>query len=1645
MKNILTTLFLMTIALALSLSSCISEVCILGNGHQPADGERIVSLRIVDTPEDDAGTRNTRPIPDGERVTFETGNIYLVTPDGTIGRRFEIVASGAPALGPGRRVIGTNPINIEDLRHQDGVYLPSVPAGVREIVVIGNTENTTHTGNVNSNLISGRPINVTTQHNMLRVNLFGRQGLTDTGVNSTIAPYNRIWSATVHVKPTVARFELPSITGTGMIAGFTVDGIFINNYHQNAHISGYIPTRNNTPNLRNHTPASPAQAVAIFEYNAANTSYTTASNNALFYWNVTAAATALNGVDGLTVRPSNQQTSVLHPNEIDASNPYGTTRLRGHVWGFQVFAQDYVRPIPPTQLTTGVVAPQIVIRLSGITLTNGTTIDGVRFVTVGSFYRRVNNARIPVSHIRAGSVYHIVNGIRFDENSLTTIPNANEKDVEVSIDLDVWDGNPATQGGNFRQPGLIGPAQAVCSHAFTLAEAVCNYCGSTNTIRYQWQQRIIGGTWVDAVAGVGANNMPNFTTPILRQTTDFRRRAYCECTPAREIFTSAVRVTVLTPTYQFPGWQTATPTHDQGVEIDGVIWATRNVGAPGTFVAHPADPGMLFQWGSNTGWSDWHGVENGRPTHRWCLTANDWVLASDTDWGSPSDSEWNGLTGTPDQGPCPQGWRLPTNQELLDLVNATPVPGTMGGGVNDYAVFNGNWVNRGAWIAAGAGAFGCQAGTIYGSGGNTIFLPAPGSRCPSGTLMSPGRRGMFWSRQATSLVGAGSLQSINGIGSNVGYNPEHTKNAFSVRCVKDNVAGLSQPYLADAEICPSVINPRPDHPTPGQSFMPIAHNVYHFLVLGYATYNGNNLTSGVTYTWHATSTPTVSASWVPLPVRAGGAAANRNALITKELFDTHNPLYLRRTVTWSDGSTTHTHETRAARVTEPPRAAASSFPVTVPITGAHAGTTHWATRNVDLSTTADTNIPADLRGFAYHPADAGMFFQWNRPFGWYHVVHPSDQPAWDNFVPRRRWNPTFGTPTNRWEPGVSWENIPYDNILVWNNNRGPCPQGFRLPTVNEVRDLLPLITSYSWRASTPCTVVGCAAGHTVATGLFFPAAGVRGGGTGIIQELAHRGSYWTSAVGPGNAPANQPNATADILLFGSASRYHSNFGRAWGFSVRCVKAVPELRQPVFGTTDITTRTVCPGECYITLGAAYRADGEPLVGTVTYVWERSANGTTGWTVVPSVGNLGLRHNIPFNITLPAYFRRIATYQYGAHTLTANASGLLRVTEILRDDDFIPFGGQDLGGRTWATHNVDLDRTGNVTDHPADEGMYFQWGRRFGWELEGLNAQNQVTTRPYNRPARRWNPYIGDWELNPVWDASHVRGNRFPRYGAMLFWPTATDPCRNIDGGSWRLPTAHEVGLLTSNTNHRWLRAIEAAEFGYGCTPGRIFYSGDLEDGNYIFFPAAGSRNSAGNHIRRWDQQRVGEYATASIPYGAGHTTIYNVFTMHDVHHWPNSPNLHHHVTQRQRAYATSARCVRCTAPMLSQPNPPVTSITLPAGYTFGNAIVISGGGAAWGTNEIVPTASITYRWERSITPVGIYPIIWGEPAIMVGTGSNLGGWNINTLDLQVNAYYSGQIRGRYVRRLAIWNSNPSSTGENTINHIREFPGPRIAVQ
>ena len=191
--------------------------------------------------------------------------------------------------------------------------------------------------------------------------------------------------------------------------------------------------------------------------------------------------------------------------------------------------------------------------------------------------------------------------------------------------------------------------------------------------------------------------------------------------------------------------ETATSTFDeryyeQGVDINGTIWATRNVDAPGTFAPAPESAGMLYQWNRRVGWLNYDNapLQNSDGGSDWNASG-----ATGSTWASAND-------------PCPDGWRLPTHNEFENLYQA-----------GYYS----------AWISLN-GVYGRYYGT---SVSNSIFLPASGFRFfNNGELRSRGAYGHYWS----STVSGDDAYRFYLYNNNFILDPLNRADGCCVRCVK---------------------------------------------------------------------------------------------------------------------------------------------------------------------------------------------------------------------------------------------------------------------------------------------------------------------------------------------------------------------------------------------------------------------------------------------------------------------------------------------------------------------------------------------------------------------------------------------------------------------------------------------------------------------------------------------------------------------------------------------------------------------------------------------------------------------------------------------------------------------------------------------
>jgi len=182
-------------------------------------------------------------------------------------------------------------------------------------------------------------------------------------------------------------------------------------------------------------------------------------------------------------------------------------------------------------------------------------------------------------------------------------------------------------------------------------------------------------------------------------------------------------------------------TTDEGVVINGIRWATRNVDKPGTFTEKPEDAGMFYQWNRKVGWSSTDPLGNSDGGTTW------------------NDSEPEGESWRKENDPCPAGWRVPTHEELQSLADETYV-------AREWTTENGIHGYRFTDKATG----------------NTLFLPAAGYYYNSSALNYAGPDGYYWS---SSVIGTNvySLYFYSGAVDPNYY--DYRAYGFSLRCVAE--------------------------------------------------------------------------------------------------------------------------------------------------------------------------------------------------------------------------------------------------------------------------------------------------------------------------------------------------------------------------------------------------------------------------------------------------------------------------------------------------------------------------------------------------------------------------------------------------------------------------------------------------------------------------------------------------------------------------------------------------------------------------------------------------------------------------------------------------------------------------------------------
>jgi|GEM_PF-1782018 len=184
-----------------------------------------------------------------------------------------------------------------------------------------------------------------------------------------------------------------------------------------------------------------------------------------------------------------------------------------------------------------------------------------------------------------------------------------------------------------------------------------------------------------------------------------------------------------------------------GVKIGNTVWATRNVDDFGTFAATPLDFGKFYQWNRTTAWN----------TTEVCVSGWDASLPTGIEWEAAND-------------PCPAGWRVPTLEEIEELLDTDKI-------TNAWTIK----VDTRGYLFTDKNT------------GNTLFLPGAGFRyeddgCIVYYNLVTNSDGYYWGRENYDGNHGTTLYADRHIGAYVAGCTSNAGN--SVRCVAVTATGI---------------------------------------------------------------------------------------------------------------------------------------------------------------------------------------------------------------------------------------------------------------------------------------------------------------------------------------------------------------------------------------------------------------------------------------------------------------------------------------------------------------------------------------------------------------------------------------------------------------------------------------------------------------------------------------------------------------------------------------------------------------------------------------------------------------------------------------------------------------------------------------
>ena len=333
--KIFRNVFMVAAALMMGLASCNNEgndPVEIGNGDVTVEGSSIrFAISLPGQTKLAGPTQQTVP------VAVTSG--WIVFSDGA-------TIQHPPVAATISQVFDTSPTG--------GQTITNLPGGITQVHFVGNTDI------AGLNIVRGTALTTLTDHlvtvgsQMMTVNNAPAPGqlgnnvvnvwgytptLTPAGTNT--ATGNPLFTATIALEPTVARVEIFNVTGNTAIAGFTLQGIFVDNFYTHGRVAGggglqHWRTLGDDPAASNFLATAPV--------------YTPFLAGSVFDAPIGIASGPVT-----TTIPGNAAPSILQR----VSTPEVVADVH-NVWGYNLFANNSR-------------TPRIAIRLSGVTVNSTVT------------------------------------------------------------------------------------------------------------------------------------------------------------------------------------------------------------------------------------------------------------------------------------------------------------------------------------------------------------------------------------------------------------------------------------------------------------------------------------------------------------------------------------------------------------------------------------------------------------------------------------------------------------------------------------------------------------------------------------------------------------------------------------------------------------------------------------------------------------------------------------------------------------------------------------------------------------------------------------------------------------------------------------------------------------------------------------------------------------------------------------------------------------------------------------------------------------------------------------------------------------------------------------------------------------------------